>query len=443
MRKPQCTMYAVRLKTYKIVLLVVISYYHDNYFTARLSLLIFLHKHPNLAIVLYTLSMLSGQALLYVCFPISMWLGLFFLQALYWGGVLGYSWFFNDIRRPWALEKRTNGYRQFCLNDPNEKVLYDFLEKMAKQLNIPVPTLLESPERGIEAYSLYTTRQSYILLSQGLLKAYKDKSISREMVLGTIGHEIGHIYFQDSQQNDIYKKFYTANIIFILGGALYGVLFASAIWMGVIQLGVMVAGAAFMPPIFHKTILRAQEYRADSMSAKLLGSPDGVIQFLKTYPKVLERWGFSITENRYGKLTSSPKISGSNFLGFQPKRLIELLENKVRLSATKQYAHMKPSVFEALKTIQQMLKDREEDIDLLGKYGNMQAKLDLLLANIASDIEIDQIKIPIDNAYTPIQQFKSQKAKTQSSSLDDWLDYYHSFLQSHPSHRERTEALMP
>lgn len=170
---------------------------------------------------------------------------------------------------------------RFANAKPLDKTTYNSIykstENIARQMQIPTPKLYLSPQIQPNAFATGRNPQNGVVcVTEGLLKFLNHKEIE-----GVIAHELAHIKNRDVL---------IATIAAVIGGTIsaiadifmFGNIFGNNDEEGSNPFGgiIVMIIAPLTAALIQFAISRSREYGADATAAKILGTPDGLINAL-------------------------------------------------------------------------------------------------------------------------------------------------------------------
>ncbi len=177
-----------------------------------------------------------------------------------------YGYFFSDKL---VLKQ----YKAKEVNERSEPVLYDIVQRLAKEADLPMPKVYIIPEQVPNAFATgRNPKHAAVAATQGLLQ-----SLSKEEIEGVLAHEMSHVKHYD-----------------ILTGSIAAVFAGAVAYLGKISLinskntsrsrnpAILIA-AVLMPiaaMIVRMSISRTREYAADEGAARLTKHPEWLMSAL-------------------------------------------------------------------------------------------------------------------------------------------------------------------
>ena len=192
------------------------------------------------------------------------------------GGINFVSYFFSD-------KMVLSQYRAKEVNSKNAPKLYEIVQRLAKNANLPMPKVYIIPESAPNAFATgRNPSNAAVAATQGLLDMMTDEEVE-----GVLAHEMSHVRHYDILIGTIAAVF--AGAIAMLGNAArYTQTSANTNNRrnGLLAVLFMPVAAA----VIRMAISRSREYKADEGSARLTNHPEwlmSALQKLENYAKSL------------------------------------------------------------------------------------------------------------------------------------------------------------
>ncbi len=196
-------------------------------------------------------------------------------------GVNFVSYFFSD-------KMVLSQYKAVAVGPKNAPKLYEIVQRLAKNANLPMPKVYIIPEQTPNAFATgRNPSHAAVAATQGLLNLMTDEEIE-----GVLAHEMSHVRHYDILIGTVAAVF--AGAIAMLGNvARYGQYNNSRQSrnpLGILAVVVMPIAAM----VIQMAISRSREYKADEGAAMLTGHPEWLISALQK----LENYSKSLPMNR-------------------------------------------------------------------------------------------------------------------------------------------------
>lgn len=196
-------------------------------------------------------------------------------------GVNFVSYFFSD-------KMVLSQYKAVAVGPKNAPKLYEIVQRLAKNANLPMPKVYIIPEQTPNAFATgRNPSHAAVAATQGLLNLMTDEEIE-----GVLAHEMSHVRHYDILIGTVAAVF--AGAIAMLGNvARYGQYNNSRQNrnpLGILAVVVMPIAAM----VIQMAISRSREYKADEGAAMLTGHPEWLISALQK----LENYSKSLPMNR-------------------------------------------------------------------------------------------------------------------------------------------------
>lgn len=184
--------------------------------------------------------------------------------------------------------------------------LYDSVEKLANNAEIPVPDMYISDMKVPNAFATgRNPEKGVVCVTQGLLR-----ELDPEEVEGVIAHELAHIKNRDTLINAVVAT--VAGALAIMAE----MVFWGAMFSGRDQEGELMSAMAMMvltpiiATVIRTSISRKMEFRADSDAVKIHGNREGLSSALRKIS--------SANERKSSKHNSRVQEAGSNLFVYNP-----------------------------------------------------------------------------------------------------------------------------
>jgi heat shock protein HtpX len=192
------------------------------------------------------------------------------LMALLLGGAMNFiAYFFSD-----KIALMTMQAKQITRNDDPE--LWDAVQQLSKQANIPMPKVYISPAAAPNAFATgRNPHHSTVCVTDGLRRI-----LNQDELAGVIAHELAHVKNRDILISTVAAMIagaitYLAHIAFFMGGRRNNREGGNPL---VAILMMVLAPLAAM--LIQLAISRSREYQADKAGAELSGSPKSLASAL-------------------------------------------------------------------------------------------------------------------------------------------------------------------
>ena len=204
-----------------------------------------------------------------------------------------FSYFFSDRI---ALTM----YRARPVSENEAPELYSIVKILCERANLPMPKIYIIPQAAPNAFATgRSPKHAAVAVTQGALEL-----LTREELMGVLGHELGHIKHRDILISTIAATIAGA-IMFLADmikwAAIFGGLSGDDDDHPIILLA-MAIFAPFAAMLIQLAISRAREYEADKAGAIYSGNPlylASALEKLDTYAKQIPFRGSPATENLF------------------------------------------------------------------------------------------------------------------------------------------------
>jgi heat shock protein HtpX len=161
--------------------------------------------------------------------------------------------------------------------------LYEMVETLARQANLPMPKVYIIPQDTPNAFATgRNPDHAVVAVTQGLLSL-----MSRQEVMGVLAHELAHVKNRDILIGTIAATMAGA-IMMLASMARFSAMFGGMHrddedggGLGMIGVIVMSIIAPMAATIIQMAVSRSREYLADATGAKFAGSPEGLAKALE------------------------------------------------------------------------------------------------------------------------------------------------------------------
>jgi heat shock protein HtpX len=160
--------------------------------------------------------------------------------------------------------------------------LYEMVQTLARQANLPMPKLYIIPKEAPNAFATGRNPDNAVVaVTQGLMNL-----MNRQEVMGVLAHELAHVKNRDILIGTIAATMAGA-IMMLASMARWSAIFGGMNrddnegGMGAIGMIVMAIIAPMAAMIIQMAVSRSREYLADATGAKIAGSPEGLAQALE------------------------------------------------------------------------------------------------------------------------------------------------------------------
>ncbi len=239
-----------------------------------------------------------------------------------------FSYFFSD-------KIALTMYRARPVSQEEAPELYAIVKTLCERANLPMPRIYIIPQAAPNAFATgRSPRHAAVAVTQGALEL-----LTREELMGVLGHELGHIKHRDILISTIAATIAGA-IMFLADmikwAAIFGGLSGDDDDHPIILLA-MAIFAPFAAMLIQLAISRAREYEADKAGAIYSGNPlylASALEKLDAYAKQIPFRGSPATENLFIVNPFSSKGLMTLFSTHPPieeriKRLREMAANGV------------------------------------------------------------------------------------------------------------------
>ncbi len=214
------------------------------------------------------------------------------IPALVIGGAMNFIAFFYSDKIALAMMRAKEVSRQ---DDP---VLWDTVERLARQANMPMPRVCVSPAAAPNAFATgRSPRHSAVCVTQGLRRMLSDTELA-----GVVAHELSHI-----KQRDVLISTVAAAV----GGAIT-VLGYIALFFGggnrrspLVGLLILIT-APLAAGLIRMAISRSREFEADRRAAEIVGSPRGLADALQKLDAMSRRAPLPVPESHSNMFIVEP-----------------------------------------------------------------------------------------------------------------------------------------
>ncbi len=179
--------------------------------------------------------------------------------------------------------------------------LYEIVEFLTQRANLPMPKLYIIPQEAPNAFATgRNPSHSAVAVTEGALRL-----LSKEELMGVLGHELGHIKHRDILISTIASTI-ASTIMFVADmikwAAIFGGLGRDDEDSNPIVLIAMAIIAPFAAMLIQLAISRSREYDADKAGAEYSGNPlflANALEKLDAYARNLPFRGSPATENLF------------------------------------------------------------------------------------------------------------------------------------------------
>lgn len=196
------------------------------------------------------------------------------IALLFAGGINFFSYYYSD-------KMVLKMYRAQPVTRQDAPDLYGLVESLAAKADLPMPTLYIIPQQSPNAFATGRNPQNAVVaVTEGLLRY-----MNRDELAGVIAHELGHVKNRDMLIQTIAATMAGAVMMlatFARWSAIFGGLGGgdNEEGGGIIGLLVMSIIAPLAAMLIQMAISRSREYLADSTSAQITGSSEGLARAL-------------------------------------------------------------------------------------------------------------------------------------------------------------------
>ncbi len=204
------------------------------------------------------------------------------------------SYFFSD-------KIALSMYRAKEVTKEEAPELYEIVEFLTQRANLPMPKLYIIPQEAPNAFATgRNPSHSAVAVTEGALRL-----LSKEELMGVLGHELGHIKHRDILISTIASTI-ASTIMFVADmikwAAIFGGLGRDDEDSNPIVLIAMAIIAPFAAMLIQLAISRSREYDADKAGAEYSGNPlflANALEKLDAYARNLPFRGSPATENLF------------------------------------------------------------------------------------------------------------------------------------------------
>lgn len=204
------------------------------------------------------------------------------------------SYFFSD-------KIALSMYRAEQVSKEETPELYEIVEFLTQRANLPMPKLYIIPQESPNAFATgRNPKHAAVAVTQGALKL-----LSKEELMGVLGHELGHIKHRDILISTIASTI-AGTIMFLSNmikwAAIFGGLSRDDEDSSPIVLIAMAIVAPFAAMLIQLAISRSREYDADKAGAEYSGNPlflANALEKLDAYSRNIHLQGSPATENLF------------------------------------------------------------------------------------------------------------------------------------------------
>lgn len=197
-----------------------------------------------------------------------------FIALIFAAGMNFFSYWFSD-----KIVLRM--YRAQEVTPQQSPELYEIVEILTRQANLPMPKIFIIPQQAPNAFATgRNPKHAVVAVTEGLLRI-----MNRDEIMGVLAHELGHVKNRDILIGSIAATM--AGAIMMLASMARW----SAIFGGIgrdderggsgIGLIIMSLLAPFAAMLIQMAISRSREYLADATGANFAGSPEGLADALE------------------------------------------------------------------------------------------------------------------------------------------------------------------
>jgi heat shock protein HtpX len=174
-------------------------------------------------------------------------------------------------------------YRATEVSPQQAPELYEMVETLARQANLPMPKVYIIPQDTPNAFATgRNPEHAVVAVTQGLLSL-----MDRQEVMGVLAHELAHVKNRDILIGTIAATMAGA-IMMLASMARFSAMFGGMQrddedggGLGMIGIIVMSIIAPMAATIIQMAVSRSREYLADATGAKFAGSPEGLAKALE------------------------------------------------------------------------------------------------------------------------------------------------------------------
>lgn len=170
-------------------------------------------------------------------------------------------------------------YRARELSRSEQPDLFNMVEELAREADIPTPRLYLIPQKAPNAFATgRNPAKAVVAVTEGILLL-----LDREELRGVLAHEIGHITNRDILIQSVAAVMATA-IMFLANMLRFGALFGGSGGrnrgnpLAAIGLAIL---APFAAMLIQMAISRSREYQADATAAAISGTPRALASALE------------------------------------------------------------------------------------------------------------------------------------------------------------------
>ncbi|AEA34371.1 zinc metalloprotease HtpX [Hippea maritima] len=204
-----------------------------------------------------------------------------------------FSYFFSD-------KIALTMYRAKPVSEQEAPELYAIVRKLCERANLPMPKLYIIPQAAPNAFATgRNPNHAAVAVTQGAIEL-----LTREELMGVLGHELGHIKHRDILISTITATIASAIMMIadmIRWAAIFGGLSGDDEDHPIVLLIVALI-APFAAVLIQLAISRAREYEADKAGAVYSGNPlylASALEKLENYARTMPFKGNPATENLF------------------------------------------------------------------------------------------------------------------------------------------------
>ncbi len=165
-------------------------------------------------------------------------------------------------------------YRARTLVPEDAPRLYEMVDRLRRQADLPMPTLAVAPSEQPNAFATgRSPEKSVVCVTEGILKILDQPELE-----GVIAHELAHIKNRDMLIGTVAATLGAAIVFLARFGFMFG---GNRDRGGILGLILMMVLAPLAALVVRSAISRAGEFRADRVGAQISGNPRGLATALQ------------------------------------------------------------------------------------------------------------------------------------------------------------------
>ena len=200
-------------------------------------------------------------------------------------------------------------YKARVVSPQDAPELYEMVDRLRKQANLPMPTVAIAPQEQPNAFATgRNPKNGVVCVTAGLLRL-----MNRQELEGVIAHELAHIKHRHMLVSTVAAAMAGAIVMIARWGIFFGDRDRNMVVM--ILLMILAPLAAF---IVKGMISRTNEFQADRTGAEIAGTPDGLANALRRLEGYAERIPMDVNQAGASLAIVNP-LRGNGAMGAMTK----------------------------------------------------------------------------------------------------------------------------